>query len=119
MGVVVHYEHITKEAMQKAIQFALSPDAQSNAKAVSYSFNKRVKKPLDTALWWVEHVAATKGAPLIQSNSIYMTGYAYHLLDVYAVLAVGISIIFLSWIWVFYWFCCYSKSKHDEKVKRQ
>lgn len=118
MGVVVHYEQITKETMQRAIQFALSPVAQANAKTVSHSFNNRILKPLDTAIWWVEHVAATKGAPLIQSNSVYMSGFSYHLLDVYAVLALGISMIILSWIWVFYWFFCYPKSKLEGKYKR-
>lgn len=119
MGVVVHYEQITKETMQKAIQFALSPATQSNAKTVSYSFNNRILKPLDTAVWWVEHVAATKGAQLLKSNSVNMNGFAYHLLDVYAVLALGILMIILSWIWVFYWFLCYPKSNHnDTKVKR-
>lgn len=119
MGVVVHYEHITKETMQKALQFVLSPTTQMNAKTVSHSFNNRIVKPLDSAIWWVEHVAETKGAPLIHSNSIYMSGYAYHLLDVYAVLALGISIIISSWIWVFYWFCCYPKNHANKKLKRQ
>lgn len=118
MGIVVHYEHLTKEAMQKAIQFALNPVTQSNARTVSYSFNNRILAPLETALWWVEHTAATKGTPLIQSNSIHMTGYAYHLLDVYAVLALGIAMIITSWIWVFYWFCCAAKSNHQDKVKK-
>lgn len=119
MGIVVHYEQITKETMQKAIRFALSPAAQMNAKAVSHSFNNRIVQPLDAAVWWVKHVAATKGAPLLQSNSVYMSGFAYHLLDVYAVLALGISMIIASWIWVFYRFCCYSRSNQGEKLKRQ
>lgn len=119
MGVVVHYEQITKETMQKAIQFALSPAAQMNAKTVSRSFNDRIVKPLDTAVWWVEHTASTRGAPLIQSNSVYMSGFAYHLLDVYAALVLGISMIILSWIWVFYWFCCYPKSNRGGKLKSQ
>ncbi len=119
MGVVVHYEQITKEAMRKAIQFALNPTTQMNAKTVSHSFNNRILKPLDTAVWWVEHVAETKGAPLIHSNSVYMSGFAYHLFDVYAVLAFAISVIVLSWIWVFYWFCCYPKSEDRGKLKRQ
>lgn len=119
MGVVVHYEQITKETMQKAIQFALSPATQSNAKTVQHSFNNRMVKPLDAAVWWVKHVAETKGAALTQSNSVYMSGFAYHLLDVYVVLAIGISAIVLSWIWVFYWFCRYPKKKQEGKLKRQ
>lgn len=119
MGVVVQYEQITKESMRKAIEFALSPATQLNAKTVAHSFNNRIVKPLDSAMWWVEHVAETKGAPLLQSNSVYMTGFAYHLFDVYAVLALGILAIILSWIWTFYWFLCYPKNEHkDRKFKR-
>lgn len=120
MGVVVHYEQITKETMRNALHFALNPKTQMNAKIVSHSFNNRLRNPLDTAVWWVEHVASTKGARLTHSNSVYMSGVAYHLFDVYAVISLSVLTLIFSWISVIYWFCCRTKSNYDDrKLKRQ
>lgn len=117
MGKIVHYEHLTTENLKEAIQFALSPTTQANAKKVSYSYNNRPKKALDTAIWWVEHVAATKGETLLKSHSTYMPGYIYHCLDIYATIFVVVLVSIASWIYVIRK-CCGRKSNED-KIKVQ
>lgn len=115
MGKVVAYEDISRESFEEAIKFALEPSTQENAKKVSYSYRNRPKPVLDTAIWWVEHVAATGGAPLTNCHSTFMTWYEFYLLDVYAVVASGLLIFIASWVWMIKRIC--GSSKNLTKVK--
>lgn len=115
MGKIVQYEDISKETFEDAIKFALDPNTQENAKKVSYSYKNRPKPVLETAVWWVEHVAATGGAPLTNCHSTFMTWYEYHLIDVYAVVVSGLVIFVASWVWMIKRIC--GKSKQSSKVK--
>lgn len=116
MGVAVHYEDITKDAMLDAINKMLDPKAMKNAKIVSHSFRNRIQTPLETAIWWVEHVAATGGAPLTKSHSVYMTPAAYYSWDVLTALAVGFFVVATSWVW-FVWQCCCSSRTRSRVTK--
>ncbi|GAB0095864.1 UDP-glucuronosyltransferase [Sergentomyia squamirostris] len=99
MGVVLQYEDINRESVQKALQTTLDSSFAANAKKVSYAYRNRLKNPLETAVWWAEHVIKTGGAPLSKSSSIYLPWYIYHSLDVIFTLIL-VSVIFLmSWIW--------------------
>lgn len=81
-----------------------------NAKAVSYSFTNRLNHPLDTAIWWAEHVAATGGAPLIHSQAIDLPWYTYHSLDVWAFVLFVITMTILAWIRIIKRMCGSKKS---------
>lgn len=118
MGAVVHYEDISKENLLAAINSVFNPQAQLNAKKVSYSFKNRIQTPLETAIWWVEHVAATGGAPLSKPYSVYMGAVAYHSWDVIAVLALILIAIVASWIWLLRQCLC-SKNKETLQEKRK
>lgn len=100
MGFIVHYEDITEESMKAAIKEALRPDSMENAKRVSYSYQNRPKTPLETAIWWVEYVAATNGAPLLKSQSINMSTFTYYSFDVYATIAVVLFLIISPFIYL-------------------
>lgn len=117
MGKVVHYEDITKKTISNAIQFALDADRQGNAKKVAYSFKNRIETPQKTAVWWVEYVAATGGAPLLKSNSTFLPAYIYYSLDVLAVLLLGLVVLVASWIWVFRRFCGKKAIKSTKEKK--
>ncbi len=117
MGKVVNYEDISRETFEDAIKFALEPSTQENAKKVSYEYKNRPKPVLETAIWWVEHVAATAGTPLMNCHSTFMTWYEYHLLDVYAAVAGGLFIFIASWVWMIKRIC--GTSKQSTKVKAQ
>lgn len=121
MGIAVHYEDITKDTMLSAINAMLAPEVMANAKKVSHSFQNRIQTPLETAIWWVEHVAATGGAPLTRSYSVDMTAIEYYSWDVLAVLVAGFTVLLSAWAW-FVWQCCCSaaaktKSKSAEQRK--
>ena len=100
MGFIVHYEDITEESMKSAIKEALRPESMENAKRVSYSYQNRLKTPLETAIWWVEYVAATNGAPLLKSQSINLSTFTYYSFDVYATIAIALFLIISPFIYL-------------------
>ncbi|XP_055918221.1 UDP-glycosyltransferase UGT5-like [Eupeodes corollae] len=93
MGTILHFEDITEATVFNALTTVLDKKFMDNAKNIAHSFKKRPKTAMETAIWWVEHVIETKGAPLTKSISSRMSRFAYYSLDVYTFLAV---VIFLT-----------------------
>lgn len=100
IGSIVHYEDITIESVTDAIKAALDVTQQENAKKVSYSYRHRPQQPLETAIWHIEHVAATRGSPLTKSNSRKLSAYVYYNFDVYATILAVVLISTASWIFL-------------------
>jgi len=84
------------------------------AKVVSHSFHHRPQQALHTAIWWVEHVAHTGGAPLLKPSAVEMSRFVYYSLDVYAVLALVLGSIIASWVWLLR-LCCGSNAAQKTK----
>lgn len=117
MGTILDFKNISKESVQSSISIALEPKIQENAKTVSYSFKNRAQHPLETAIWWVEHVAATRGAPLTTSHSTFMSWYEYHSVDVVALIVSGLTLMVAIWIWMVRTFCRCNKRMFKEKAQ--
>uniref|UniRef100_A0A2M3Z1Z1 UDP-glucuronosyltransferase n=1 Tax=Anopheles braziliensis TaxID=58242 RepID=A0A2M3Z1Z1_9DIPT len=118
MGVVLAYEDITSETVYQALQKMLEPEAMESAKRVSFTYRQRPLKPLQAAVWWCEHVAATSGLALAQSYSPELPWYAYHQFDVYIVTFTFLVLYHACWIWLFKRVCCRGVSGFsDEKLK--
>lgn len=100
MGEIVHYENITEETIRAAIEKSLELGTQENAKKVSFSYRNRPQKPIETAVWWVEHVAATGGAPLTKSISTYLPGYIYHSVDICLTFLPILLLCLIGWTYV-------------------
>lgn len=116
MSRIVHYEDISKETLTDAIQFALRTDIQENAKKVSYSYRYRPQTPAQTAVWWVEHVAKTGGAPLTKSYSTFMPFYTYYSFDIYVALLAIFTLTIVIWIWMIR--RCFRKKSTIPKLKK-
>lgn len=117
IGSIVHYEDITVESVTNAIKAALSAKQQENAKKVSYSFRHRPQQPLETAIWHIEHVAATNGLPLAKSNSRKLPIYAYYNFDIYATFLAVVLISIASWVFIL---CkCFRRKSTTTKTKTQ
>lgn len=117
MGTIVHYEDITEDSITKAIAFALDDKTQENAKKVSYSFRNRLNSPLETAIWWAEHVAATGGAGLVKPYGTNLPGYIYHSFDIYTVLVGGFVAVLAIFFWAIQWCCCRQRPNFETKLK--
>lgn len=117
MGVIVHYEDITFETITKAIKFALDSETQENAKKVSYSFKNRMNSPLDTAIWWAEHVAETGGAGLVKPYGTNLSGFIYHSFDIYLFLLACFLTTITCIGLTFRWCCCRRQQTIGTKTK--
>lgn len=121
VGWILPYDDISVETIKTAITNALSSTTRENAKKVSYSFKNRPQTPIETAIWWVEYVAATRGAPLLKSHSIHLSMVEYYSIDVLATIAFALLISMSPVIFVVY--KCTKKSNtqqnHNCKPKRE
>lgn len=124
IGSIVHYEDISQHTMAAAISEALMRKTQEKAKQVAFSYRNRPKSANETAIWWVEYVAATRGAPLLKSQLKNLNTFSYYSFDIYAT-AVIISVVIVS-VWYFMILKCLEKIKKlnpqqqitDKKKKR-
>uniref|UniRef100_A0A336KCF6 UDP-glucuronosyltransferase n=1 Tax=Culicoides sonorensis TaxID=179676 RepID=A0A336KCF6_CULSO len=117
MGVLLRFPEMTTENIVNALKKALEPEMAQNAKAVSYSYKHRLNSPLDTAIWWSEHVAATGGLSLIRSHAVDLPWYAYHLLDVWAFVLLLLTVTTFAWIWIIKRLCGNKKTKTGKGKK--
>ncbi|XP_030745755.1 UDP-glucuronosyltransferase 1-9-like [Sitophilus oryzae] len=81
-GVLLRLQDATYQSIREAVKQALSPETARNAKELSARFRDRLVPPLDTAAFWVEHVARHRGARHMRSAAVDMPLYQYLLLDV-------------------------------------
>ncbi|XP_017052945.1 UDP-glycosyltransferase UGT5 [Drosophila ficusphila] len=88
MAVQLEFKKLDEKTVFEALTKALDPSFRERAKQVASAYNNRIQDPLETAIWWVEHVAETKGAPLIQSRAVHLSRFVYYSLDVYLVVAL-------------------------------
>ncbi|CAG9762821.1 unnamed protein product [Ceutorhynchus assimilis] len=82
VGILLNLQTATEEQIVEAIKKALQPKTIQNAKALMDKFKDRPLSPMDTAIYWVEHIARHKGGQHMRSKAIDMPFYQVYLLDV-------------------------------------
>ncbi|KAJ9584271.1 hypothetical protein L9F63_021393 [Diploptera punctata] len=97
VGVKLDYTNVTKESILETIHKVLdNPSYKEHMKKVSAIFKDQLETPLERAIYWTEYVLRHKGAKHLRACSVDMPLYQYLLLDVIAVLLIGvISVIIL------------------------
>ncbi|XP_055386209.1 UDP-glycosyltransferase UGT5 [Condylostylus longicornis] len=116
MGLMLYHTDMSEENLSEAFRTISQPEYAKNAKYVSEVYRNRQNSPLDTAVWWVEHVLKTKGNNLTYSPAADMSGFVYHSLDVITVLVIlGILIITIPILICRK--CCSSKTQKQKTKK--
>lgn len=94
----------------------------ATAQKISHEHNNRLTKPLETAVWWVEHTIATRGFELGRANTANMNWFTYHSLDAITIcLLVLIVIVYaLKWLVIGIFKCCcaFNARKSEDAVKK-
>lgn len=83
----------------------------------SHLLKQQPVKPLDRAIFWVEHVIKFKGAPYIQSVGSKLQWYQYYLLDVIGTIVITLTIILYVIFWLLRTVIRSLKSQYKIKVK--
>ncbi|XP_050315130.1 UDP-glycosyltransferase UGT5-like isoform X2 [Anthonomus grandis grandis] len=98
-GVLLHLQTATEESIIDAVNKALDPRTQKNAKLLSERFGDRPMSPMDSAIYWVEYVARHGGAPHMRSPAIDMPFYQLYLIDVYGFLvAIVLGVSYINYV---------------------
>ncbi|XP_034669406.1 UDP-glucuronosyltransferase 2B17 [Drosophila subobscura] len=96
MALRLDFHKLSEQTIYETITRALDPSFKVNALAVASAYNNRVQQPLETAIWWVEHVAETKGAPLVQPSAVHLSRFVYYSLDVYLLVISVLLLLFIA-----------------------
>ncbi|KAM8716696.1 hypothetical protein ACLKA7_003550 [Drosophila subpalustris] len=117
MAVKLDFASLSEQSAFEALSMALGAEFKWNAQRIATAYNDRPQQPLDTAVWWVEHVAETRGAPLLQSSAVHLSRFVYHSFDVYLCVSSGLLLILGSFIGL--WRLCCRSKRHQPNPKRK
>lgn len=98
---IVEVTRLDVESLTNALKNILSPEKpyKENMFKLSQLHLDKPIKPLDSAIFWMEYVMRHKGAAHLRTESYRLPWYAYHCLDVMAVL-VTFGLLIIACIWV-------------------
>ncbi|XP_034669970.1 UDP-glucuronosyltransferase 2B20 [Drosophila subobscura] len=110
-----------KEAINDIVN---NPKYAQKVKTFSKLYRDRPQTPQESVVYWTEYVIRHHGAPHMQSPLVHMGIIASKNLDIYALVALALYLIFLinKVVWKFLWRKCTGKSKkapQNKKVKKQ
>ncbi|XP_017001726.3 UDP-glycosyltransferase UGT5 isoform X1 [Drosophila takahashii] len=118
MALQLDLRKLDENTVFEALAKALHPSFKTRAQEVASAYNNRIQNPLETAIWWVEHVAETKGAPLTQPSAVHLSRFVYHSLDVYFVVFLVLLLPVITFLGLIR-LCRRGKPKGDSKLKRK
>ncbi|KAH8378116.1 hypothetical protein KR093_009383, partial [Drosophila rubida] len=116
-AVKLDFASFSEETVYAALTQALHAEYKLQAQRIAAAYNQRPQPPLDTAVWWVEHVAETRGAPLLQPSAVHLSRFVYYSLDIYLTIA-GVLLLLLASFKALWRLCCRSQRKPKQKTKR-
>ncbi|EFA11928.2 UDP-glucuronosyltransferase 2C1-like Protein [Tribolium castaneum] len=121
-AVQLELADLDEATLTKALDEILTnPKYQENAKKRSQLLHDQPMSPMDTAVFWVEHVIRHKGAPHLRNLGSYLPWYQYLMLDValfvvlFLLVVVGIVGFVIRKICGC---CCQRKSKEKRDALR-
>ncbi|XP_076628225.1 UDP-glycosyltransferase UGT5 [Colletes latitarsis] len=94
---VLKYVELSEQSLRHALDEIFNNTRyMENAKALSKAYRDRSSTPMETAVWWVEHIARSKGGPYLRSQAADMSWWTRNLVDVIAFLvAVPLLVLYL------------------------
>lgn len=116
-GINIPYGQLSNDKLKFAIgQLFTDSRYTENAIIASERFRDQIRTPMQTAIYWVKHVAKFKGAPHLRSPAIHMPYYIYYNVDCWAFIFFAFALS----IFAFKFLCLrlFRKIFH-KKVKKQ
>ena len=111
IGIALHYADLKENELMNALDQVLHDKKYLEAaQAMGSALNDQITRPLDRAVWWIEHVMRHPKMYEGKSPVHKLAWYQYYLLDVLLFFATLIYILFTLLRFIFYK-CCSRKSK--------
>ncbi|KAM7405258.1 hypothetical protein PAMP_012533 [Pampus punctatissimus] len=112
---IVEVTKLDVESLTSALKNILDPEKpyKKNMLKLSQLHHDKPIKPIDSAIFWIEYVMRHKGAAHLRTESYKLPWYAYHCLDVIAVI-VAFCLLIMALIWV----SCKRLKKHLMRTKK-
>ncbi|CAG9807568.1 unnamed protein product [Chironomus riparius] len=97
VGVKLEIAKLNVDIFRKAIKEVIeNPSYTENAQKISKLFQDKPKKPLETAIWWIEYVLRNPDAPIYKSPTLELGFLASNNYDIYLVIIACLHIIGFS-----------------------
>ncbi|KAK9886588.1 hypothetical protein WA026_017515 [Henosepilachna vigintioctopunctata] len=93
IGKLINLESIDSNKFWNILTEVLyNPRYRNNVKYHSHLLRNQPVKPLESAMFWIEHVIEHGGGPHLKPHSLKLSWYEYYLLDVYAAI-IGVALL--------------------------
>ena len=122
IGEKIRFHSLSEENLYQAIQNVLNdPSYKDNAEDLGSLLVDQIDKPLDRAVWWIEHLMRHPSLATRMKSPVHnLTWYQYYLLDVLALLGTVVFLVLFIVYKVIMCLCCRGgKDKKLSAKKRQ
>lgn len=90
------FSKITPDSFSTALEEMLTNKAYfERAKELARTFNDNLVHPMDEAMFWIEYVMRSNGAPHLKSHAVNMSLISYLLLDILIIPFLAIAIVYV------------------------
>lgn len=94
-ALMLAFPELSVQSLSAKLEEMLTNKAYFNrAKELARTFNDNLVHPMDEAMFWIEYVIRSKGAPHLKSYAAKMSWFTYLLFDVFALPIIAVLIIF-------------------------
>ncbi|XP_065146810.1 UDP glucuronosyltransferase 5 family, polypeptide D1 isoform X2 [Paramisgurnus dabryanus] len=117
-GAILKLSEINVHSFGRTLRELISNSSyRTNMQLISNLHRDQPMRPLDTAIFWIEHVIRHKGATHLHSEFYNMPWYSYHSVDVLMVLLSVFAVFTLTTVafirCLCYRLCCKQKLKNE------
>ncbi|XP_023036443.1 UDP-glycosyltransferase UGT5 [Drosophila willistoni] len=99
-GIKLDFQKLNSKDLRAAIERITSVRSYSErVQAISQRYRDQQQKPLDNAVFWVEHVVRHKGADYLKSAGQRLNWWQYHIVDVLAVISISVILTLTVLFW--------------------
>jgi len=103
-AVSVPLPELTEEKLTWALNEILTnPKYKENVQQRSKLMHDQPIKPIDSAIYWIEHVIRHKGAPHLRSAGLDLYWYQRHLIDIIIFLTLATIVLFAIFYIIIRW----------------
>ncbi|XP_050321455.1 UDP-glucosyltransferase 2-like [Bactrocera neohumeralis] len=100
VGSILFFDDINEKNLIATLKEMRRKSYAENAAVLSHLFRNRDMKPLDRAVWWVEHLLQENGKTahkLLQTKAVKLNWFVYYSLDSVSIILIGFALfIFIA-----------------------